>query len=224
MTRPADLTRGALIEAATAIFAAKGYEGGSVRQITEKAKANQAAINYHFGSKDGLYREVLRNALHAFDEFSVIDEDALPGMDREEAVRRYLGQQLVPLLRRNQLSQYLRIFNWEILQPTSMFQELVASERLPAVAAAIGILGKFLPDDATQEERTIAMIWLVNQAYIFVRNYDHLSRAPLNLKVDEAFLERLIDLLSRLIIGGLVGFSRATDSHAAARRSRPAVA
>jgi AcrR family transcriptional regulator len=224
MTRPADLTRRALIDAATGIFAARGYEAGSVRQITEKAKANQAAINYHFGSKDGLYREVLRNALHAFDEFSVIDEDALPAMDREEAIRLYIGQQLVPLLRRNQLSQYLRIFNWEILQPTAMFQEVVASERLPAVSAAIAILGKFLPDDATPEERTVAMIWLVNQAYIFVRNYDHLSRAPLNLKVDEAFLERLIDMLSRLLIGGLVGFSRASAAEVSAQRDRSAVA
>jgi AcrR family transcriptional regulator len=213
MTRPADLTRRALIDAATVIFAAKGYEAGSVRQITEHAKANQAAINYHFGSKDGLYREVLRNALHAFDEFSVIDEHALPGMDREEAIRLYIGQH-----------HYLRIFNWEILQPTAMFQEVVASERLPAVSAALAILGKFLPDDATSEERTIAMIWLVNQAYIFVRNYDHLSRAPLNLKVDEAFLERLIDMLSRLLIGGLVGFSRASEAKGSAQRSRSAVA
>ncbi len=51
MTRPSELTRHALIEAATAVFADKGYEGGSVRLITEKATANQAAINYLFGGK-----------------------------------------------------------------------------------------------------------------------------------------------------------------------------
>jgi AcrR family transcriptional regulator len=219
MTRPADLTRRALIEAATGVFAAKGYEAGSVRQITEKAKANQAAINYHFGSKEGLYREVLRNALHAFDEFSLIDEEALPDMDRDEAVHLYVSQQLVPLLRRNQLSQYLRIFNWEILQPTGMFRELMASERIPAVSAAVAILDKFLPGDASPEERTIAMIWLVNQAYIFVRNYEHLSLPPANLKVDEAFLERLIDMLTRLLIGGLVGFSRVGAAKGPAQRS-----
>ena len=44
MTRPSELTRHSLIEAATTVFAEKGYEGGSVRLITQKAKANQRAI------------------------------------------------------------------------------------------------------------------------------------------------------------------------------------
>jgi AcrR family transcriptional regulator len=190
MTRPAELTRHALIEAATAVFAEKGYEGGSVRLITQKAKANQAAINYHFGDKEGLYREVLRAALHALDEFTLINADKLPETDRGEALRNFLRQQLVPLLRGGKLSRYLRLFNWEILQRTSVFQHLLATERIPMVVTAQEIVGQFLPS-ASPEEQTIATIWLVNQAYIFVRNYEHLSGPPTSFKVDEAFVERL---------------------------------
>ena len=60
--RSSEATRGALIEAATTVFAEQGFEAGSVRTITRIAKANQAAITYHFGGKDGLYRAVLRAA------------------------------------------------------------------------------------------------------------------------------------------------------------------
>jgi AcrR family transcriptional regulator len=211
MTRPSELTRAALIDAATAVFADKGFEGGSVRLITEKAKANQAAVNYHFGSKDGLYREVLRGALHAFDEFVPFDEDELDRIDREEALKAFLRQQLLPLVKRNQLSRYLRIFNWEALQRTAVFQELIATERIPTVAIAQALVGKFLPADASPEDIMILTIWLTNQAFIFVRNYEYLSQPPANLKVDEPFLERLVETLSRLLIGGVAGLAGAPE-------------
>lgn len=203
--RPAERTRLALIEAATAIFADKGFEAGSVRLITQRAKANQAAINYHFGSKEGLYREVLRTALHAFDEFSLLDETNLPDMPREEALRLFLRQQLVPLLKRNQISRYLRVLNWEIMHRTQVFEELLAGERIPTLVAAVAIVRKFLPEAASREEKTIATIWLLNQAYIFVRNAEHLSRPPNNLEVNEPFMERLLDMLTRLLMHGLAG-------------------
>jgi AcrR family transcriptional regulator len=59
MSQAVETTRDGLIKAAIAVFSAKGFEGGSVREITQAANANQAAINYHFGGKEGLYREVL---------------------------------------------------------------------------------------------------------------------------------------------------------------------
>lgn len=49
------------MEAATALFAARGFRGTSIRDIAERAGANVAAGHYHFGSKEGLYLEVLRH-------------------------------------------------------------------------------------------------------------------------------------------------------------------
>ena len=62
MSRPAENTRGSLIKAAVHLFAEKGFQGASVRDIVVKARVNQAAINYHFKGKDGLYLEVLKTA------------------------------------------------------------------------------------------------------------------------------------------------------------------
>ena len=58
MTRPSDHTREAIIKAAVHLFAEKGFDSTSVRDIVTKARVNQAAINYHFKTKDGLYLEV----------------------------------------------------------------------------------------------------------------------------------------------------------------------
>ena len=56
-----DETRLRLIEAAGEIFAEVGYEAATVRQITNKAKANLSAVNYYFGDKRGLYQTILKS-------------------------------------------------------------------------------------------------------------------------------------------------------------------
>jgi len=58
-----DDARSRLIEAAMELFAEKGYEGTSVRDLTVAAGVNVAAVSYHFGSKDALYTETLRACL-----------------------------------------------------------------------------------------------------------------------------------------------------------------
>ena len=58
-----DDARGRLIEAAMELFAEKGYEGTSVRDLAAAAGVNVAAVNYHFGSKDALYYQCLRACL-----------------------------------------------------------------------------------------------------------------------------------------------------------------
>jgi len=49
-------TRERLIEAALRIFGELGFEGASTRMLADAAGANLAAIPYHFGNKEGLYR------------------------------------------------------------------------------------------------------------------------------------------------------------------------
>ena len=57
--QPPDNTSSRIVSAATRLFAAKGYDGTSIKNICEAARVNIAAINYHFGSKENLYRHIL---------------------------------------------------------------------------------------------------------------------------------------------------------------------
>ena len=56
---PPQSTRDSLLETASQVFAEKGFDASSVREITSRAGTNLGAITYHFGSKAGLFEAVL---------------------------------------------------------------------------------------------------------------------------------------------------------------------
>ncbi len=54
-------TRRRILQTAIDVFAAVGYEGASTRILAERAGVNLPAIQYYFGSKEGLYRAAIRH-------------------------------------------------------------------------------------------------------------------------------------------------------------------
>lgn len=55
-------TKSKILAIAKHLFAVKGYNGTSIRDISESAKVNVAAIHYHFQSKENLYHQVIRTS------------------------------------------------------------------------------------------------------------------------------------------------------------------
>src|SRR4051812_21343424 len=62
MTPAQDTTKARLLDAAGEEFAEKGFEGATIRSIIERARANIAAVNYHFGDKERLYIQAVIEA------------------------------------------------------------------------------------------------------------------------------------------------------------------
>ena len=73
----AQTTRDNILRAATKVFARYGYDGGSVEKISQSAKSFDRMIYYYFGSKEGLFIEVLEETYRRFNEAEselVLDE------------------------------------------------------------------------------------------------------------------------------------------------------
>ena len=202
VTRVSKATRDKIIKAASHVFARNGYEGAGIRAIVAKANVNQAAINYHFGSKEGLYRAVLQAALRALmkDDDAPQNPDTLP---REAALRWFVRRQLRPMTARDELSEYVRIFNWETLKPSPVFRKFMAREAAPFFAAATELVRRFLPNRATDRQAVVGALWLFGQCSIFVRNAEQLANPPLRLKINERFVDRLADTIATWAADGL---------------------
>jgi AcrR family transcriptional regulator len=204
MTRPAEYTRQSIIKAAVTLFAEKGFEGSSVRDIVTKARVNQAAINYHFKGKDGLYLEVLKTAFEKLTENAGFDAEKLKSLSREEALRSFVYQQLRPLLFRDEMSRYIRMFAWESAHPSKVFRKFMATNPVSYLTAAVDLVRRFLPPNAQQRTALCAAIWLMGQCSIFVRNRELFAQEPFRITIDEPFVDELTELITRLAIGGLL--------------------
>jgi len=93
-------TREKILCAAEALFAEKGFSHTSIRDITEKADCNIAAVNYHFHGKENLYVEVFRLHLSTLRD------------QRVNAVRKFLSNQS-----KKTLEELIHIFATIFLEP-----------------------------------------------------------------------------------------------------------
>jgi AcrR family transcriptional regulator len=202
MTRPSDITRERILKAAERLFAERGYDATSVRAIVAKARVNQAAINYHFAGKEALYREVLHAAFRALTDHQLAHAEEAKAMSREQALGQFVRRQLAPLTARDELSRYMRIFNWETASPTAVFRKLMREEAAPFMGLAVDLVRRFLPE-ADQRTLTVAAVWLIGQCGVFVRNRERLGELPVGITFEESAVEELAGLVSRWAIGGL---------------------
>lgn len=74
----------AIMEAAEELFAEKGFNGTSVRDIAEKANVNLAMISYYFGSKDKLFESlfIYRGEVMKVTLESIIDQSQLTALEK----------------------------------------------------------------------------------------------------------------------------------------------
>jgi TetR/AcrR family transcriptional regulator len=93
-------TRSSIIAAARTLFARRGLEGTSVREVAEAANVNNAMIYYHFTDKVGMYRAVLADS---FTEFDRIWEHELfsTNVSARAKIRKYV-EELIRFQRDNE--------------------------------------------------------------------------------------------------------------------------
>lgn len=90
--KPPHETRTRILDAAEELFMQHGFEGTSMRQLTAKAGANLAAVNYHFGSKDALIEAVFRRRLDPMNAQRIAELDRL---EKEAGGRALAPQQII---------------------------------------------------------------------------------------------------------------------------------
>lgn len=116
-----DRTRNQLIETATDVFVEKGYHKASVREICRRAKANVAAVHYHFGDKAELYREVFRRPLSELAERS---GDLTRHANVVDALAAFYRSMLEPLISIQRSCRLLRLHAREQFEPSGVLGDL----------------------------------------------------------------------------------------------------
>jgi len=77
-------TRARILESAGALFGSQGLASTTSKAIAAQAEVDLASINYHFGSRDGLYRAVLVEAHRRFIRIEELERIATSDIAPEE--------------------------------------------------------------------------------------------------------------------------------------------
>lgn len=193
-------TRQRLLEAAAQVFAEKGFHAASVRDIVERAGANVAAVNYHFGSKEALYLEVLRGTCRSSkDRFGGLQHDGPP----EERIRRFVRGFLEHLLSDTDPMQ-ARIFMRELSDPTSALDTIIEEAARPVSMALSSLVKELCPGLADRDALLCAQSVIAQCVF---------------RKSHQAFLERLqaepsdLDTLTEHIVAFSLAGIRAKGVH-----------
>jgi AcrR family transcriptional regulator len=139
LTKEAKETMTRLLDAAEELFAQKGFDGTSIRDITTKARRNQAAVNYFFGDKKVLYEELFRRRLREMREIRLagIKKAMLKGKNQtlENLIHSFSVAFLEPFSDPKRSERFMRLFARELIDqrlPKKMFFDEMA---LPVTAA-----------------------------------------------------------------------------------------
>jgi AcrR family transcriptional regulator len=145
-------TRERVREAARRLFVERGFQKVSVREITEEAHANIAAVSYHFRDKLGLYMEVLQEAIVAAREGFEATK-APEGSPPEERLRHFVRANIQRLAEehggRLLIQQLMR---HEMMDPTPALPFILEQASLPRMRYLAGIVSELLslsPNDPT---------------------------------------------------------------------------
>src|SRR5262245_16107260 len=122
-------TKTRLLDAAGQIFADRGFEAATIREICQQANANIAAINYYFGDKEQLYVATLKHA-HACKAVGV--PAMLPaGMKPEDKLRAFVAAMLQQIVFEETPAWHATLILREMVNPTRACEELVQDNIRP---------------------------------------------------------------------------------------------
>jgi AcrR family transcriptional regulator len=142
-------TRESLLDAAETLFSAHGIEAASLRQITQHAGANLAAVNYHFGSKDGLVRAVFSRRLRPLTDERIRLLDGCD-LEAEDAVEQVLTAFLTPILRilreaPDGVRGFGRLMGRAFSEPSEEVRKMVVEEFRESIDRYLDAFRKILP-------------------------------------------------------------------------------
>ncbi|WP_115717585.1 CerR family C-terminal domain-containing protein [Gallaecimonas mangrovi] len=169
-----DITRDALIQTATRVFAEDGFHGVSTRTIANEAGVNQALIGYHFGNKEGLYQAVFQSigttiAKNLDPLRAAIDQalsNASTNLTPAERQRRYLPfleqiiDRMLSLLLSGETEYWAQLIVREQQAPSAAFNQLYQQLMEPILQVLSRVLGQLRPELSTAQQGMLAMTLL----------------------------------------------------------------
>lgn len=146
-------TAGRLLAAAERLFAAHDYDAVSTRDIVRTAKANLAAVNYHFGGKAGLYRAVFLRRLEPANRRRIerLDEAERAAAGSAVPLRRILEILLAPVFEvgaesPGDVPPFVQLMARTFMAPHREISKAIQAEMTPVIRRFLAAMARSVPE------------------------------------------------------------------------------
>jgi TetR/AcrR family transcriptional regulator len=205
-------TRARILEAAEDLFAGRGLTGTTLREVAERAEVNSALVHYYFGTKEGLYREVLFTV--AADVGAMASRVEEEGGTATERLRRYVdGFARFVVMRPDRPRMIMR----ELIEGAPVLREALAGGFQPV---HMRVLRRVVEDGVrTGEFREVdaglVPLTVLGMMVQFAIARPLISFAVGEVSYDEAFARRVATHVADVLLDGMRPTRRAiTDADA----------
>jgi AcrR family transcriptional regulator len=212
-----DQTRARLLEAAGQIFAEEGYHWAKIRAICVRANANVASVNYHFGDKLGLYREVLRRSIA-----SAVDESRLSLIqstsDPREKLRIFVETILSAVFEHERPAWHVKLMLQEMAQPTPALDVILEQLIRPKYRLLCQIVGAILDSPSDAQLSQLCAHSVIGQVRHYLIAGDVIGRIWPEFSFDRRTFELVVNHILTFSFAGMEAL-RQREPHVK-RRSR----
>ena len=203
-SRTKTLTTDRLIEAAGELFATKGFEGTTVKEITDLAGANLAAIHYHFGDKKEMYETVIMKACSEIREKFPLDrgfdEASTPG----ERLRNFVRNMLYRFMDPARPAWQGVLFSQEMSNPSPVVCSMMEEEAQRIRALLDTIIRDLLGAEAEAEQVHLCMKSIMGQIRLQIPTTGpRPSPFSYGKNVTAEGIEKIADHITDFSLGGI---------------------
>lgn len=195
-------TRLRVLAVATRLFAARGFEKVTVREICREANANVAAVNYHFGDKMGLYRDVLGRAIEEMRRTTDEARQEGAGKSAPEKLRAYVSVFLRRVVAQHQDSWIHQLMMHEMADPTPALDLVIEQVLRPRHAYLGELVGEMLSLPVYDPRVNRAVSSVQSQFHVLMMNPVAKKLSP-EFKTDPPALEAWANHISTFSLSGI---------------------
>lgn len=195
--------RSRLVMSALRLFAEKGYEGATTREICEAAGANVSAIRYYFGDKAGLYRAAFTEPMG--DSPCGANLESYAALAMPDALQLLFRDFLEPLKRGEVTRLVMKLHFREMIEPTGVWQEEIDAEIKPQHEVLVAMLTRYLGLPVVDVDVHRLAFSIIGMAVHFYVGLDVVSNAAPEMlgsaRAIDVLAERLADYAWSMVEG-----------------------
>ncbi|MDR3641591.1 MAG: CerR family C-terminal domain-containing protein [Humidesulfovibrio sp.] len=198
-------TKQRILAAAREVFAERGVAGATVREISAKAGANQAAVHYHFGSKEKLLMAVLAELLLTDEEQYPVNIGLGEGATTRDRLLAYIRSILYRLVGTGdpQGEKLCKLFAHELFDPSENFDGLMERFIRPQHSLLLGIMRELLPADTPERTVHLCTAGVFGQCLFFDNMREVIRRICPEIALDRLGVEFAAKFIFEFALAGI---------------------